>query len=96
MRKQRDGFFMFPNAVFANPALSGPDLLVYATLLYHANANTGECFPSIATIKREARLGARSVYQSLEKLEREHLIERRTSPGHVNHYYLTPAPQVNH
>ena len=74
--------------VFDNPSLKGADIMVYACLMRHMNNETRECFPSIARIKRESRLGQSAVFQSLDKLEAAGLVYRRRGRGRVNRYIL--------
>ena len=82
------GFLWIRTEIFDNTNLSGPDIMVYATLMRHINNKTKECFPSLKTITNGARLGKATVLNSLRKLEEAKLISRKHINGKVNNYII--------
>ncbi len=87
--QQRIGTFLWiKDEVFDNPSLSGSDIMVYASLMRHMNNKTKECFPSIKTLRIEARIRKRNVMYSLDKLEEAGLIYRKRTRGKVNRYII--------
>lgn len=62
--------------------------LVHLALAYHANENTGRCYPSIDTLCRETGLGRVSVFKAIAELERVGTISKAPyqGPNHVHVY----------
>lgn len=62
---------------------------VYAVLARHANARTQTCFPSLATIGKEAGITGRStIIEAIRTLERYAIIDVIRSPHKSNRYLL--------
>ena len=90
------GFLWIRYEVFDNENLNGSDIMVYATLMRYMNNETKECFPSIKNLAKKSRLTQKTIYESLNRLEKEELIYRKRGRGRVNHYIiLEPLSSVN-
>ena len=85
-------FLWIRNIIFENKNLNGSDIMTYASLIKHMNNDTKECYPSIKLISKEARINKRTVYKSLDILEKEKLIFRKRGRGRVNRYIILEPP----
>ncbi len=63
---------------------------VYVVVKMHAN-DTGECWPSVATIARTVGLSARTIQYAIGRLCTARLIVKVERPGRATLYRLTPA-----
>ena len=81
-------------AVFDLDEPTGAARIVLLVIAEHANAATGECWPSEARIARRAGVHPATVRRSIHDLEAAGLIAVDRSPGKVNRYLLLvdPAP----
>ncbi len=78
------------------PSVSGTERLLMHTLLLHRNAQTGECFPTFATLAREMGASIRTVKYTVSRLAGAGMLavgKRRTHDGKGNTYTLT-IPEV--
>ena len=74
------------------PRISSTERLLLHTLILHRNAQTGECFPTFATLAREMGASARTVKYSAARLVTAGLLtkgKRKTQNGDGNAYALT-------
>lgn len=71
-------------------ALPATEKLVLLALADCAN-DEGECWPSIATIKRKTGAGERTIQRAIRSLEECGVVTRREVFGKGNRYLLTPA-----
>lgn len=71
-----------PNWVIRSDRLTGAEKLVYIALLNRAN-NEGKCWPSLATLQRDANVSKNTALKALDDLQRKSLITkvRRVKPG---------------
>lgn len=86
---------MLPNWAIDDDRLGGYDLLVYMTLIRHAD-NTGVCWPSLERLAKIARCSQPTVSKSLNVLEQLGYIRRVKSDGRANRYYVSlwkPTPK---
>lgn len=73
--------------------LSGADYAVLIMLVQRHNPKTGLCNPSVARMAADTGYSTRTVYASIEKLEKlEILIRTRGYPGTSNLYVFRPIP----
>ena len=81
-------------AVFDLDEPVGAARAVLLVLAEHANAATGECWPSEARIARRAGVHPATVRRCMRTLEDDGLVVVQRSPGKVNRYLLLidPAP----
>ena len=86
-------FTWIRNAVLDNPDLNSSDIMTYLSLMRFKNNTTQECYPAILTIMRLARLGQRTVYRCLDKLEQAELIEIKRHRGISNRYSILEPPK---
>ena len=86
-------FLFIRHEVFDNPNLNGADIMVYAVLMRFMNYKSRECYPSISTIKKYARLRREAVIGSIKKLEQEGLIHCNRSSGKTTRYTLLEPPR---
>jgi len=73
------------------PRISSTERLLLHTLILHRNAQTGECFPTFATLAREMGASARTVKYSAARLVTAGLLtvgKRKTMHGDGNAYAL--------
>ena len=82
------GFFGVRKDIFECLEFSGPDMMTYFSLLRYMNNGSKECFPSIKTLCKSARIGKDTLYKSLDRLERAGLVRRKQNKGRVNHYVM--------
>ena len=78
------------------PTISGTERLLLHTLILHRNAQTGECFPTFATLAREMGASVRTVKYSAARLAAAGLLtigKRKTRDGDGNSYAL-PLPAI--
>src|SRR5262245_33636691 len=62
--------------------------LVLVSICNHADPKTGEAWPWISTIAREASISPRSVHRALPKLAGMGLIRVRRVSGKASRYYV--------
>jgi len=81
-RGRRLPFVVLPWAVLEHRSLSATDVLVYATIARFADNDTGEAYPSRATIAGLARTSVDTVDRSIRTLEATGFLtkERRKGP----------------
>jgi len=82
-------------AVIRHSKHGGSELLVLLLIANHANDETQECWPSIETLAREARMTTRSVQRIVRRLEEsgELQVELNAAPqGRSNLYRVTLDP----
>jgi predicted transcriptional regulator len=91
--KKIGSFTWIKNAVLDNPSMSSNDIMVYLSLMRFMNNNTQECFPAIKTIMKISRLGQRSVYRSLNNLEKSGLIHSERNRGKISNYTILEPPE---
>lgn len=72
---KRPPYIMVPKAVVLCPRLYPTDKLVYCIIASHYNSITGQVFPSIGTIAKEANLNEGTVKQCRRNLRRLGLIK---------------------
>ena len=92
---QNSGFSMLPNWAVDDDRLGGYDLLVYMSLIRHAD-NTGICWPSLERLAKIARCSQPTVSKSLNRLEQLGYIRRIKSDGRANRYHVSvwkPTPK---
>lgn len=92
---QNSGFSMLPNWAVDDDRLCGYDLLVYMSLIRHAD-NTGICWPSLERLAKIARCSQPTVSKSLNRLEQLGYIRRVKSDGRANRYHVSvwkPTPK---
>ena len=77
----------------AQPVGNAAAKLVLLILAHHRNHLTGQCFPSVATIAREAGLSDRGVRNAIARLAKLGLIELRGSTTR-RHYHLSVTAPV--
>lgn len=65
------------------------EFCVLLALAHCFNAETGECFPSTATIAKLARKSPRVVRQAIQALEQRGIISCKQSPGGVRRFTLS-------
>jgi hypothetical protein len=70
-------------------ALPAFEKLVLLALADCAN-DEGECWPSIATLKRKTGAGERTIQRAIRALELEGVVERKETIGKGNRYWLHP------
>lgn len=66
-------------------------IAVASVLLERANRDTGQCFPSVATIEKDSGVPKSTVLRALKALEKCGWIESTKRHGAVTHYRLTSA-----
>ena len=90
-RGRRLPFVVLPWAVLDDPTLSAHDVLVYSTLARFADHDTGQAWPSRATIAELARCDVKTVDRCLGHLVEAGFIEktkRRNDLGETNLYVI--------
>jgi hypothetical protein len=90
-RGRRLPFVVLPWAVLDDPTLSAHDVLVYSTLARFADHDTGQAWPSRATIAELARCDVKTVDRCLTHLVEAGFIEktkRRNDLGETNLYVI--------
>lgn len=75
-------------------AMKPAEKAVYGVLCYHANFNTGTCFPSIETISIEAGVNKNCVCAALRQLCVYGLIEKMRGPK-SNIYTIIYSPEID-
>jgi hypothetical protein len=83
------------NDVLGSTVESPTDRLVLLVLANHLNGENGQCNPSIPRVARQCSLTERSIYNSLDRLEKQGHLSRVTGRGlnNSNHYRLHPKPE---
>jgi len=84
-------FVILPWAVLDDDALTAHDLLVYATIARYADRNTGEAWPSRATVARMARCDVKTVDRAVGRLQAAGFLEkhnRKTVLGNDSNLYI--------
>jgi hypothetical protein len=78
---------------FESSVQSRTDLLVLVSLAQRADPKTSECWPGIARISVDARIGRRAVFRALKRLEDAGHITRISGRGnhHSNRYRIHPV-----
>ena len=102
-----EGFGMIPNWLVRESNISAYGLLVYVALTGRAN-RTGECFPSMATLAKEARCSVTTARKAVKELQQAGLVQvtqRLLAEGiydrnqsnfyRVNLTFSNPAPLVH-
>lgn len=79
-------------AVFDMDEPVGATRVVLLVLAEHANAQTGECWPSLPRIARRAGIHEVTARKAITELEAAGLIGVRRRPGRVNRYVLLIDP----
>lgn len=81
-------------AVFDLDEPTGAARIVLLVIAEHANAATGECWPSEARIARRAGVHPATVRRCIRELETAGLVAVDRTPGKVNRYLMLvdPAP----
>lgn len=64
-------------------ALNPGALRVASALIWHTNAETGRCDPSISRLAKETDLSERQVYRAINELETAKLMQRIRHAGHA-------------
>lgn len=83
-RGRRLPFVVLPWAVLEHRSLTGTDVLVYATIARFADSQTGQAYPSRATIAGLARCSTSTVDRSINALVKAGFLSkqaRRTKAG---------------
>lgn len=80
------------SAVYGLPEPTGAPRAVLLVLAEHANASTGECWPSETRIAARAGLHEGTVRRAVKALESAGLIVVQRTPGRVNRYLLLVEP----
>jgi len=90
-RGRRMPFVILPWALLDDETLTAHDVLVYATIARYADRNTGEAWPSRATVARMARCDIKTVDRSVARLVESGLLEkqrRKTVLGDESNLYV--------
>lgn len=83
------GFTPVPNWILMHPDLGRIDIAVYLCLAYHADNETGYCWPSVATIMGETKIGNRETFRnSLHRLAGIGAVYVYQRTGQANLYVL--------
>jgi len=69
-------------------AMSTTACKVYCALLLRADFDNHDCWPSIATIAKDAGIGRSSVYKNIKELQGLALITKETRQGKNNRYMI--------
>jgi hypothetical protein len=77
----------FERRLMADTDLPFAYFRVAVAIKWHMNHSTGEAWPGIATIMREARVCRRTVYDAIKYFEKANHMEIWRRPGRVNHYF---------
>lgn len=65
------------------------DILVFAHIRIHYNAQTGLCNPGIDTISKESKYSSKFIYGSIKRLEKAGLFKVERRKGASNRYIFT-------
>jgi hypothetical protein len=90
-RGRRLPFVILPWAVLDDETLTAHDVLVYSTIARYADRNTGEAWPSRATVARMARCDVKTVDRSVGRLQAAGFLEkhnRKTVLGNDSNLYV--------
>lgn len=79
-------------AVFDLPEPTGSTRWVLLVLAEHANAQTGECWPSESRIATRAGIHTATVRRAIQELERDGFIVVQRMSGRTNRYLLCVEP----
>ncbi|WP_282012763.1 helix-turn-helix domain-containing protein [Pyramidobacter piscolens] len=89
-------FFIVDKSFLDDERIDHTDICTVVALKYFTHNSNMKCWPSIKTIAAKARLGERTVYRSLEKLERLGYIKRQqrfTGKQRLSSiFYFLPPP----
>jgi hypothetical protein len=81
----------FERRLIADTKLSHSFLRVGIVVKWHMNQHSGDAWPGVKTIMKEARVGRATVYRALSYFEKMRHLDIERTPNRVNHYY--PRPQ---
>lgn len=86
--RQGHGFFSAEDVIIDDTRLDAVTGWVYCALARHANAKTGECWPSQTSLARRGGVGRNRIREAIATLDRHGylLVERRH--GSSNRYFL--------
>lgn len=97
----RPPFFLVEDSVVTDYDLNPNEGWLYIVILKHANRKTGEAFPSVQTLAKEAHMSKATVLRTTKSLEAKGLI-RVSREGNltgkarpVNHYWILMATPVS-
>ena len=82
------GFAMLPTSLLEDTRLSRSCLVVFWVLTAHLFRGKEFCFPSIATIAKEAHASKPTVIKAIKELEKSGYLEIEKGHRKVNRYYL--------
>lgn len=76
----------YSRAILARPDLTATETLVALVMLSHRNSRTGLCYPSQATIAREAKLSRRAVNAAIRGLRDKGIVSGQQERGQAIQY----------
>ena len=86
--KWKMGFSIIPTQILMDERLSRSCLIVFWVLTVHIFRGKKFCFPSTATIAKEAHSSRPTVIKAIKELENYGYLEVERFPGGVSKYYL--------
>ena len=86
--KWKMGFSIIPTQILMDERLSRSCLVVFWVLTVHIFRGKQFCFPSTATIAKEAHSSRPTIIKAIKELEQYGYLEVERSAGGVSKYYL--------
>lgn len=98
-QREKDKGFWSPNAIFEVENLKSNEILVYMTLCYFADYETGEAYPAIDTIAKRSKLSRRTVINVISSLvEKGYILKEDADPSkgrkYKSNHYIVLTPEV--